>query len=250
MSDVVVLCYHAVSESWRDSLAVTSRELRAQLQSLVRRGYRGATFSDAVSAPRSGRTLAVTFDDACSSVADLALPILSDLGLPGTVFAVSDFGDGSRLLRWPEIERWHGGPHEAELRCLDWERLAALADAGWEIGSHTRSHPHLTELDDAALATELRGSRLACETALRRPCRSIAYPFGDVDARVVAAARAAGYEAAAGLPGGQVAGAGPLDWPRVGVYQRDSLRRFQLKVALAARGMQRTVRRIEARIGR
>lgn len=242
MSDVVVLCYHAVSESWPDSLAVTPGELHAQLEWLVRRGYRGATFSEAVAAPPSRRTLVVTFDDAYSSVADLAHPILRDLGLPGTVFAVSDFGDGSRLLGWPEIEHWHGGPHEAELRCMSWERLAALADDGWEIGSHTCSHPHLTEIPDADLARELLDSRLACEEALRRPCPSLAYPYGDVDARVVAATRVAGYEVAAGLPG-QQAGSGSMDWPRIGIYRRDSLRRFQLKVAPSVRRLRYPVRR-------
>lgn len=249
MSDVVVLCYHAVSESWPDSLAVTPGKLRAQLEWLVRRGYRGATFSDALTAPPARRTLAVTFDDAYSSVADLAYPILSELGLPGTVFAVSDFCDGSRLLAWPEIERWHGGPHEAELRCMDWERLAELAGTGWEIGSHTCSHPHLTRTEDTVLARELRDSRLAFESALRRPCRSLAYPYGDVDARVIAATRAAGYAVAAGLPPPPTARE-PMQWPRIGIYRRDSPRRFRFKVVPVARNLRYVLRSVETRIAR
>lgn len=239
MSDVVVLCYHAVSETWPDALAVTPRDLRAQLQSLVAKGYRGATFSDALTAPPSRRTLAVTFDDAFSSVADLARPILDELGLPGTIFVVSQFGDGERLLRWPGIEQWQGGPHEAELRCLGWGRLTELADAGWEIGAHTCSHPHLTQIEDAELARELLDSRLACEAALQRPCRSLAYPYGDVDARVVAHTRDAGYEVAAGLPA-QPGGRDPMDWPRIGIYRRDSLRRFQVKCAPTTRRLRAT----------
>jgi peptidoglycan/xylan/chitin deacetylase (PgdA/CDA1 family) len=249
MSDVVVLCYHAVSDSWPDALAVTPDDLRAQLQSLVDKGYRGATFSDAMTAPPSRRTLAVTFDDAFSSVAELARPILEELGLPGTVFVVSEFGDGSRLLRWPGIEQWHDGPHEAELRCMDWDQLRELAGAGWEIGAHTCSHPHLTQIDDAAVARELLHSRLACEAAMRRPCRSVAYPYGDVDARVVAHAREAGYEVAAGLPD-HPAPRDPMDWPRIGIYRRDSLRRFQVKCAPATRRLRYALRRVEALAGR
>ena len=35
---------------------------------------------------------------------------------------------------------------------MSWAELRTLADAGWEIGSHTVTHPHLTQLDDATLA--------------------------------------------------------------------------------------------------
>jgi hypothetical protein len=63
-----------------------------------------------------------------------------------------------------------------------------------------------------------------------RPCRSIAYPYGDVDARVIEATRAAGYELAAALPK-RHGSRDPLDWPRVGVYHGDDLRRFKLKVS-------------------
>lgn len=249
MSDIVVLCYHAVSETWKDSLAVTPAQLTAQLQWFVQRGYRGATFSDALTAPPSRRTLAITFDDAYSSVGELAFPILAELGLPGTVYVVSDFGDGSRPLAWPEIEYLQGGPHEAELRCMEWGRLGELSDAGWEIGSHTRSHPHLTRIGDHDLARELLESREACEAALRRPCRSLAYPYGDVDARVIAAARTAGYEVAAGLPPPPTSRE-PMNWPRIGIYGRDTSRRFTLKVAPAARRVRYALRGVATRIGR
>ena len=37
----LVLCYHAVSDSWTDELAVPARLLEAHVTSLLRRGYRG-----------------------------------------------------------------------------------------------------------------------------------------------------------------------------------------------------------------
>jgi peptidoglycan/xylan/chitin deacetylase (PgdA/CDA1 family) len=71
-----------------------------------------------------------------------------------------------------------------------------------------------------------------------RPCRSIAYPYGDVDARVIAAARAAGYDVGASLPK-RFGSRDPLDWPRVGVYHVDDLRRFKLKVSRLTRLLRR-----------
>src|SRR5205085_9051635 len=86
LSDVLVLCYHAVSPTWGASLSVTPDEFESQLRTLLRRGWRGATFRDAVLRPPWPRTLAVTFDDAFLSVLELAHPILARLGLPATVF--------------------------------------------------------------------------------------------------------------------------------------------------------------------
>lgn len=80
-------------------------------------------------------------------------------------------------MAWPSIDRWLGGPHESELAPMDWEQLDTLAAAGWEIGSHTVSHPKLSELGDDRLAEELGESKTACEEALEVPCTSVAYPI-------------------------------------------------------------------------
>src|SRR3954469_21309762 len=101
----LVLCYHAVSERWSAPLSVTPDRLRAQLRLLLRAGYTGATFSDALLAPPAARTLAVTFDDAFASVIELAFPILDRLGLPATVFVATDFARERRPLSWPGIDR-------------------------------------------------------------------------------------------------------------------------------------------------
>ena len=242
MSDTLVLCYHAVSEDWPAPLAVHPRQLSDQLELLVDRGYRGATFSQAVRERPAGKTLVVTFDDGFASVLEQAFETLSRLGLPGTIFAVSEFAASGRPLAWPGIEHWARTPHARELAGLDWDQLRRLTDSGWEVGSHTATHPHLTELDDRALERELRASREACAAAIGGSCTSIAYPYGDVDARVVDAAGAAGYSAGAALP------ARPhrrksLEWPRTGVYRKDELGRFKLKAS-------RLVRRARAFAGR
>jgi len=184
MSDVLVLCYHAVSERWPADLSITPRALEEQLELLVRRGYRGATFTDAVTSPPDGKVLAITFDDAYRSVLELGLPILERLGLPGSVFVPTDYAGSERPMSWPGIEQWCEGEFERELVPMSWEELGGLAGRGWEVGSHTCSHPHLTELDDSELDDELRGSKAVCEDRLGRRCESIAYPYGDHDLRV------------------------------------------------------------------
>ena len=228
MIERLVLCYHAVADDWESTLAVTTAALRDQLQSLLSRGYRGATFTEAMVDPPASRTVAVTFDDAYRSVYDRALPILSELGLPGTVFVPTDFAGRDTPMNWPGIDSWVGSRYEDELLCMSWENARQLRAEGWEVGSHTRSHPDLTEVEAGQLAAELQGSREVCEREVGAECRAIAYPYGAYDARVREAVRKAGYAAAAGMPG-RHRSADVLHWPRVGVYPIDGPLRFRVK---------------------
>jgi peptidoglycan/xylan/chitin deacetylase (PgdA/CDA1 family) len=239
MSENLVLCYHAFSESWPAPLSVKPDELRRQLEALLARGYQGATFTEVAKSRGPVRPLVVTFDDAFTSVLELAHPILDDLGIPGTVFVPTDYPDTGRPLAWQGLHMWEGGPYHHELSCMSWDELRGLARDGWEIGAHTCSHPHLTTIDDDQLARELIESRTRCSEELEAPCTSIAYPYGDVDPRVADAAASAGYDAAADLGTRFLVGQ-PLRWPRVGVYRRDDISRFGLKVSRALRYVRRT----------
>jgi peptidoglycan/xylan/chitin deacetylase (PgdA/CDA1 family) len=111
---------------------------------------------------------------------------------------------------------------------MDWDELRQLRDAGWEIGSHTHTHPKLTEIGDEDLRSELVTSREVCSSELGDECRTLAYPYGLVDERVARAAGEAGYEAAASLRPGPPE---PLRWPRIGIYPFDRGARLRLKVS-------------------
>lgn len=236
VSDLLVLCYHAVSERWTAPLAVTPTQLERQVALLAARGYRGVTFTQGIGTPGEDRRVAITFDDGYRSVAELAAPILERFAMPATVFVPTDYVERAAPLAWPGTEHWLGGAHEDELAPLSWGQLCQLQRRGWEIGSHTCSHPRLTTLDDEALADELARSRLACERRLDEPCRALAYPYGDCDARVAAAAAQAGYSVAGTLPR-RLVGEGPLRVPRVGIDHADDSLRFRLKVSRPVRAL-------------
>jgi peptidoglycan/xylan/chitin deacetylase (PgdA/CDA1 family) len=195
--DILILCYHAVSSSWPAPLAVTPEALDRQLRHVLKRGYVPRTLSAALAA--GGRSVVVSFDDAFRSVRELGLPLMRGLGVPGTLFVPTDFAAEAAPMTWSELGRWRGTEHEGELRCLGWEGIRELAEAGWEVGSHTASHPKLTEIPEGQRREELERSRAACEEALQRPCPTLAYPFGAHDDAVVSAAAAAGYGAAVTL---------------------------------------------------
>lgn len=234
MTDVLVLCYHAVSRSWPADLAVDPDQLRSQLEAVQARGYRAMTFTEAVTQPVGRRAVAVTFDDAYRSIVEGAFPILEELGIPGTLFVPTDHVGTDRPMSWPGIDGWMAGDHEKELLPMTWEEVEQVSRAGWEIGSHSCSHPHLTMVDDTTLERELVESRQRCEERLQRPCMSLAYPYGDADERVVRAARGAGYSTACLLPA-RFSAPAPLEWPRVGIYRGDSLSAFRAKISPAVR---------------
>lgn len=230
MRDVLVLCYHAVSEEWTAVLSIKPDLFERQLELILARGYKGATFHEALTAPPAPKTVAVTFDDGFRSVSELAFPIMSRLGLPGTMFVPTALIDSERPMAWPGVDEWLGGPFEHELLGMSWDQVGQLSAAGWEIGSHSCTHPHLPALEQDELERELSRSREDCERMLGIPCRSLAYPYGDVDDRVLAAAGQAGYAVAAGLPG-QFEPLRRLDWPREGIYVYDEMPKFRRKVS-------------------
>lgn len=76
---------------------------------------------------------------------------------------------------------------------MTWEQLRTLVARGHEVGSHSMSHELLPQLDDAALAHEVAGSRRVLQDRLGCPVETFCYPNGDLDARVVRAVKDAGY---------------------------------------------------------
>ncbi len=164
------------------------------------------------------RRIRVSFDDAFRN-AEAVIPRLQELKLPVLLFVCTGYARTGAPFTIPELAS--DDPEDLnELRTMSWNDLRRLADIGVEIGSHTVSHPHLPILSDSELRREVSGSKSEIEDELARPCTEFAYPYGEFDGRVRAAARAAGYERAYGLQGSD---SDPYAFPRLDLYRRDSV---------------------------
>ncbi|MDY0187692.1 MAG: polysaccharide deacetylase family protein [Syntrophus sp. (in: bacteria)] len=69
---------------------------------------------------------------------------------------------------------------------------------GFEICSHSMTHPYLTDLDGSRLDWEIRASRDLLEQLFSRPVTGFSYPFNAYNDSVLSAVRSAGYRWARG----------------------------------------------------
>ncbi|HEY6962927.1 MAG TPA: polysaccharide deacetylase family protein [Gaiellaceae bacterium] len=219
----LALAYHSISPTWSHDLAVSPRRFRAQMHLLRSRGFAGVRLSD-LGAPGPRHRVSVTFDDGFRTVVEYAKPVLDELEWPATVFLVTDAADTAAPITWiaPAAD-------ESDRRSVSWDDARRLAEAGWEVGSHSCTHRLLSSLADEELAAELRRSREAVASHVGT-CTAISYPWGEVDSRVVAAARSAGYTAGSGLAG-RFTSDDPLRIPRFAIGRSDRVLRFALKTS-------------------
>lgn len=229
----LVVGYHSVSSRWPNPTTVSAGALDRQLSLLSTRGYVGLTLSELVSHHAKGtlpeRAVAITFDDGYRSMLD-AKPILDRFGYPATVFVVTDFVESGRPLTWAGIEHWKDGTYASELESLRWGDVEHLAEAGWEIGSHTRSHAFLPRLSYDRLEHEVAGSREVLVRRLGR-CDSFAYPYGATTPAARAVVSTSGYTAACVGPSGGADLGDPHAIGRVGLYGRDTGLRLRAKLS-------------------
>jgi peptidoglycan/xylan/chitin deacetylase (PgdA/CDA1 family) len=83
-----------------------------------------------------------------------------------------------------------------EFSALTWDHARKLSADRIEIGSHTRTHPILTNVDSARLEVELQESMIAIQHKLQQDTIHFCYPNGNVSQRERDAAEAAGYASA------------------------------------------------------
>jgi len=181
-----ILMYHSLDPSG-SVVSVHPETFEAQMKCLEGMGRRGVTLREAVRHYRNrGRwpesAVALTFDDGYENIHRYAMPVLAERGFSATVFLVTGHV-GSR-------NDWAEPPSGLGIQpMLTWSQARDLAESGWDIGAHTRTHPDLRTLPTDSVEREIVESRTDIEEALGQRVESFAYPFGrstDVAASIVA----------------------------------------------------------------
>ena len=211
-------------------------------------------------APRRKPLAAITFDDGYSDVYHHAFPLLQRKGIPAALFVVTDLVDTdmlpiheqlhallvgaadsdpfsttrvfletlphSELLELIACLEEESGIDEAvrqALRPMTWDMLREMRAAGMTIGSHSRTHPFLTNENEERMASEIAGSRRELEERLGPGIDCFAYPDGRFNASVINAVANAGYRYAFTTCRHIDPANRNLTLPRIGMWERSCL---------------------------
>ena len=225
---VPILCYHRLGGG-SSRMVVSPARFEAQMSWLVDNDYRVVRLAElagflAGQLPLPPRSVVITFDDGYESFHRHAYPVLKKLGLPATVFVYTDFIGGGDALSWSQLREM-------------------LASGLVDVQSHSKSHRNLVErrpgeTDQLYLASLDAEMRIPRDTLERRlpplKIRRLAYPFGDVNAQVLASAARHGIELAVTVvPGGNAFYADPLLLRRTMIFGDTGLDAFKSKLQVS-----------------
>jgi peptidoglycan/xylan/chitin deacetylase (PgdA/CDA1 family) len=170
-----ILMYHSVSADPEPGVrayfrtAVTPRRFSEQMRFLQLRGWRGVSLRDglqALAARSAEKLAAITFDDGFGDFASAAVPVLREFNFSATLFLPTAF-----------ISECGGRRRFRDRDCLTWPEVRQILAAGIEVGSHTASHPTLTDLTWPAIESEIALSKSEIESRLGCGVTSFSYPF-------------------------------------------------------------------------
>jgi peptidoglycan/xylan/chitin deacetylase (PgdA/CDA1 family) len=221
-----ILYYHSISSDPVRS-RVAPPDFVRHMEHLSRSGFHLLPLAEGLARlaspePLPPRSLAVTLDDGFRDNYEHAFPALLRFGIPATIFLTAGYIGTDRL---PTLTRTDFVP-----RPLSWEQVKEMHAHGIAFGSHTMTHPNLTEVPLAEARREIVDSKRLIEDRLGAPVPLFCYPRGDLNAAVCQAVREAGYTAACStLPGLNHRGTDPFLLRRTYVSRQDSAPEFAKK---------------------
>jgi len=231
MSAVPVLMYHWVHPDLGDRLrlyGVTPEAFAWQMRHLRAAGYRSAGLGELLDHMAGRRVLGprrvvLTFDDGYVDNVEHAGPILEECGFTATIFMVTDQAGKSNA--------WDADHGDALRPLLSWDAMRRHDGGTFTFEPHSRTHPHLTEIDPQRAREEIVGSGRRLEDELGRPATVFAYPHGARNVCLDRLTREAGYlGAVTDRQGRNSPGDDPFLIRRTMITSRDILPTYAFKV--------------------
>lgn len=228
----LVLMYHIIDEPMAKNefkYCCSPANFARQMQYLVDSGH-SVLSMDAMTECILGqrewpeKPVAITFDDGFDNVYTQALPVLANLNLPATLYALSDHFNGDNF--------WMNSRGFPNRKLITQSQLIELDNAGITIGSHTANHGKLPQLGPDELVSEIRLSKSRLEDILGKPVQHFAYPYGLFDDNSRQAVIDAKYlSACSTVSGFNRVGQDVFAIRRIEVFGWDTLRAFRQKMA-------------------
>ncbi|MBN1526117.1 MAG: polysaccharide deacetylase family protein [Candidatus Omnitrophica bacterium] len=181
--------YHSIGNpaDHRLAIRVPPENFRRQLDEIAARGYFTKTVSDIIkggAAADRTRDIALTFDDGYKDNVTEVAAAIAARGMKATFFVTTSYIDGKSRNAWTDGSR---------RVYMDWDDVARLGRMGFEIGSHMIDHIALSDLDDEAALAQLKGSKDEILSKTGIDPKTISYPYGKLNGRIVSLVKKAGY---------------------------------------------------------
>lgn len=198
---VIILCYHSITmlDEYPDEphkQYLPRRRFETHLDHLRQR-YNVISLPDYLTARREGRALppysvVLTFDDGMRNFLTVVAPMLAARSFPATNFIVTDFvsdsDNSARPDHWTEADDCH---------YLSWPEIQALARSqNINFGSHTCSHPKLSDITLEEAKREMQQSYQALVEQLQSKQLALAFPHNQTSASLKSLAQSLGYACA------------------------------------------------------
>ncbi len=215
---LVIFCYHSVGND-RWSFSVKPKDLSKQMEYMLA-SYEPWRLSDVENYLNGKKILTknafvVTFDDGYKNLLK-TIDIFKKRSIHPTVFLLSDKG---------KIKRKEIATKRSILKDND---ILVLKDAGWEIGSHSKTHPDFAKIDDCDLNDEIQGSKLALEKNLNLKVNYFAYPKGRYSKKIIDCVKKSNYKLALSVDDKLInKNSQKFALPRVGIDGTHSLSEFK-----------------------
>ena len=158
--------YHRFGEPSYPSTNIQIERFKKHLEELKNPKYNVLGLLEIINKLKAGKGLpdyavAISIDDAFLSVYKNAWPILQKQNIPFTLFVATD-----------PIDQGLSG-------YMNWDQIRELKRNGVEIGSQTKSHPHMHKLTEQQIRKEINYSNSRFEEELGEKPKLFAYPYGE-----------------------------------------------------------------------
>jgi peptidoglycan/xylan/chitin deacetylase (PgdA/CDA1 family) len=225
---IPILAYHKVDRRFEWGVTrLYPPQFEQQMRFLDRRGYEVITLSEGLSGNHSERSVVITFDDAYKELVENAFRPMDAYAFRGTIFVVTDFVGKENT--------WDVNLGYRKFIHLDWDDLRMLVHRGYEIGSHSHTHPDLTKIGEEKVKEELLISKKMLEDKLGVCVRYFSYPFGRYSETVKKIVLECGYEGGVCLSHPFKRSGDRYEIERVSVYVFDTMMNFRAKLRMYGR---------------
>jgi len=183
--------YHRFGDSSNPTTSVTIEQFESHLEELSKPEYNVVALEYIIDSiitetQLPENTVAFSIDDGHNSFLKIAWPLLKKYNFPVTLFISTESIDSGYK------------------NYLTWDEIRFLQSNGVAIGAHTRTHPHLNEIEIENVKAEIEFSNKRYLKEIGKMPKLFAYPYGEANSEVIKIIQDYKFKAAFGQHSGVI----------------------------------------------